>query len=218
MTKNQPPSPATRQQVFDVDLDYEIIRAVQAYVLLLNRHVYCSGLPSDIADAVDDGLFVAFCTHARNLLEFFYRKPDHNNYYAVATDYAQAGYVELDRTRPDVDRLYKQLCAQINHLTYSRTDKEKEKIGPQQRNELIDIILAEATRLALQLKSGYDKQRLRIDRLTNAAATKAAAIRIATPGLKAAADRSFIPTEPGFVNSTAPSDVGATFVTLMTNK
>jgi hypothetical protein len=232
MTKNQSPSPATRRQVFDVDLDYEIVRVVEAYGLLLNRHVYYSKLPLDIAEAVDDGLFVAFCTHARNLLEFFYRKPDHDSYYyAVATDYAKTGYEKLDRTRLDVDWLYKQLCAQINHLTYSRTDKEEEKIGPQQRKELINIILAEATRLAPQLKSDYEKQHLRINRLTEAAtattkapATKApttkapAAKTAASTGLKAAADRRFLLTEPEFVNSTAPSDVGATIVTLLRNK
>jgi hypothetical protein len=78
----------------------------------------------------------------------------------------------LTPANPDVDRLYKQLCAQINHLTSNRTDDSKKKIDTPEWKELTDIILREATRLAPQLKSGYDKQNLRIDDLLNAAAAK----------------------------------------------
>lgn len=56
---------------------------------LLRKPVYRSKLESDVAEAVDDALLVAFCTHARNLLEFFFRDPD-TNYYAAAMDYAKS--------------------------------------------------------------------------------------------------------------------------------
>jgi hypothetical protein len=72
MTKNQPPSDATRQEVFSVHLRYETLRLIEQYALLLNPNKYCSGLEPEVAKAVHDGLLVAFCSHARNLLEFFF--------------------------------------------------------------------------------------------------------------------------------------------------
>ena len=83
---------------------------------LLRKPVYRSKLESDVAEAVDDALLVAFCTHARNLLEFFFRDPD-TNYYAAAMDYANPNYEKLDLEKnPNAKTLYKQLCAQINHF------------------------------------------------------------------------------------------------------
>jgi len=204
---SQPPSAATLQEVFEKHVHYEILRLVQMYALLLKPAYRCK-LEPDVADAVDDGLLVAFCTHARNLLEFFFRERDRD--YALATDYAELGYVKLDRKRPDVDRLYGQLCAQINHLTYNRTDNDNKKIRPPQRKELIDIINEEATRLARKLKSGYDKQYLHLNRLADAAATK-----IEVGGLKPSTGFGFLPTEAEVVNSTAPSDVGGTILKLL---
>src|SRR5262245_55511803 len=224
MTNNQQPSEATQQEVFGVHLRYEIVRLIEQYALLLNPNEYCSGLKPVVAKTVHDGLLVAFCTHARNLLEFFFRKPDQKNYYyAVATDYGKSGYVNLDPANPDVDRLYKQLCAQINHLTYHRTDDSKKKIDTPEWKELIDIILSEAARLAPQLKSGYDKQHLRIDDLLNAAAAKKTETKRPKPtaqrtedkGLKPIADRSFLLTEAAGTTSVAPSNVGAIFLELL---
>jgi hypothetical protein len=160
-------STTTLQEVFDMHLHYEIIRLVDTYVLLL-KPVYRSGLTSDRAEAVDDGLIVAFCTHARNLLEFFFF---HEQGRAIATDYAEPDYVKPKK--PDVvGRLYGQLSAQINHLTYNRTDDDSKKIDIPERKELIDIIHKEVTRLAGKLKSGYDKQHLHLDSLDAASAMK----------------------------------------------
>jgi hypothetical protein len=91
---SQPPSVATLQEVIEVHLPYETIRLVEMYALL-RKPVYRSKLESDVAEAVDDALLVAFCTHARNLLEFFFHDPD-TNYYAAAMDYANPNYEKLD--------------------------------------------------------------------------------------------------------------------------
>ena len=172
--------------------------------------VYRSKLEPDVAEAVDDALLVAFCTHARNLLEFFFRDPD-KNYYAAAMDYAKPDYEKLDLEKnPNAKTLYKQLCAQINHLTYKRTDADNKKILPLQRKDLIDIIYEQATRLARKLKSDYDKQHLHLDRLADAAAAK-----IEAKGLRPTPERFFIPTETEVTNSTAPSDVGVNILKLL---
>jgi hypothetical protein len=220
MMNNQQPS---QQKVFEEHLPYEIIRLIQQYLLLLHRNEYRSGLKPDVEEAVHDGLLVGFCTHARNLLEFFFHDPGHRDH-AAATDYAAPGYVRLDRKRPDVDRLYKQLCAQINHLTYNRTDDDKKKIGPLEWKELIEIILSEATRLAPQLKSGYDNQHLHIDRLTEAAAKieakglKPIAARPEAKGLKPITEQPFFQTEPAGTTSVATDNVGVTFSILLKSK
>jgi hypothetical protein len=210
MTKNQPPSDATRQEVFSVHLRYETLRLIEQYALLLNPNKYCSGLEPEVAKAVHDGLLVAFCSHARNLLEFFFRVPDTNYYFAVATDYAKpSSYEKLDLTKdPDAFRLYKQLCAQINHLTYNRTDDSTKKIDIPECKELIGIMLREATRLASQLESGYDKQHLRIDDLLNAAAVN-------RRKMQAQADQPFLPTEIAGTTSTAPDNLNTVFVQLL---
>lgn len=206
---SQPPSVATLQEVIEVHLPYETIRLVEMYALL-RKPVYRSKLESDVAEAVDDALLVAFCTHARNLLEFFFRDPD-TNYYAAAMDYANPNYEKLDLEKnPNAKTLYKQPCAQINHLTYKRTDADNKKILPPQRKDLIDIIYEQATRLARKLKSDYDKQHLHLDRLADAAAAK-----IEAKGLRPAPERFFIPTETEVTNSTAPSDVGVNILRLL---
>src|SRR5262245_31596645 len=75
-------------------------------------------------------------------------------------DYADASYINLDPDRKDVETLYGKVCAQINHLTYDRTDDDSKKIGPLERKGLINLIRDEAFRLGKQLRAGYDKQHL----------------------------------------------------------
>jgi hypothetical protein len=207
-------STTTLQEVFDMHLHYEIIRLVDTYVLLL-KPVYRSGLTSDRAEAVDDGLIVAFRTHARNLLEFFFF---HEQGRAIATDYAEPDYVKPKK--PDVvGRLYGQLSAQINHLTYNRPDDDSKKIDIPERKELIDIIHKEVTRLAEKLKSGYDKQHLHLDSLAAASAMplfRPDDVKIKAEGLRPSSERvAFVPTEEAVTHSTGPITVGVTIVTLM---
>jgi hypothetical protein len=166
--KPSPPPAAVLQKVFEVHLPYEIVRLVEMYELLLEPGPYHSKLAPEMADTVDDALIVGFCTHARNILEFFFRTRLRS--YAIALDYANAEYRRLDPNKAEVKRLYGQLCTQINHLTYKRTDVTSEKIGPKERKELVDLIHDEAARLARHLKSGYNKQHLYLNRLAAAAA------------------------------------------------
>ena len=84
---------------------------------------------------------VAFCTHARNLLEFFFRDPD-TNYYAAAMDYANPNYEKLDlEENPKCeDAVQTAVCPNQSYA-------DNKKILPPQRKDLIDIIYEQATRL-----------------------------------------------------------------------
>jgi hypothetical protein len=135
---------------------YELSRFVAQYKLLREAKKYRPALDKADVEDVEDALIVSFCTHARNVLEFFFR-PDRTQYkYVLATDYADADYIRLDKKRPAIDRLYGQLCAQINHLCLDRTDKSHEKIGPKERDELCGIIHDEIERLLKHLQPGFD--------------------------------------------------------------
>jgi hypothetical protein len=193
-----PPSAGALREVFAKHIPYEIIRLVEMYWLLLQPAPYRSGLARGIAKTVDDALIVGFCTHARKLFEFLFRTRYRS--YALATDYAEPRYGKLDPKRADVKRLYGQLCAQINHLTYDRTDDDSKKIGPLERKKLVDIIYGEAVRLQKDLQPGYHKQHLHIDLL---AAT--AAMEIKVGAIEQSSAPSSIGGTTSITTSTTPS-------------
>jgi len=167
----------TMRHVFEVHVPYEIGRLVAMYRLLLDRNQYrpaalqgpAASETGRTAETLEDALIVGFCTHARNLLEFFYREA--GDHYAAAVDYADTTYQPLNEKIANVDRLKNKLNNQINHLTYMRTDETSEKIGPNERKEIIKLIGSEAVRLQPQLKPGYDAKCLLIDDLLAAAAS-----------------------------------------------
>lgn len=171
MTKTE----ETMREVFQIHLPYEIDRLIGIYELLADGKWYQT--VADPKGHLADALIVGFCTHARNLLEFFFHKE--GTYFAAALDYATKSDNETEsyerlnlEKEKDANKLYKQLCAQINHLTYERTDETSKKIGPKEREELVKLIHKEARRLSVALKPPYDAMReyLRLDKLANAAA------------------------------------------------
>jgi hypothetical protein len=160
---------------------------------------YRTKLANDISETVDDALIVGFCTHARNLLEFFFRKDRTKYNYGSATDYAEASYQRLNQEREDVTKLYGQLCAQINHLTYGRIDDNSEKIGPSERKDLADLIKDEAVRLERKLKPDYNRHYLHTDLLN-----RAAKMEIKAGAIGPSSQVSFITGNP-VTTSTPPS-------------
>jgi hypothetical protein len=197
-----PPSATALKQVFEEHLPYEIVRLVEIYHLLLTPAPYRTKLANNISETVDDALIVGFCTHARNLLEFFFRKDRTEYNYALATDYAEASYQRLNREREDVKKLYGQLCAQINHLTYGRTDDNSKKIGPSERKALVDLIKDEAVRLERKLKPDYNRHYLYTDLLN-----RAAKMEIKAGAIGPSSQVSFITENPAapVTTSTPPS-------------
>jgi hypothetical protein len=160
-----PKTDVSMREVFETHLPYELGRLVEMYELHLEPKRYRAGLACGTAKTLDDALIVAFCPHARNLLEFFYRTGDR----AAAAHYAN-GYTPLDKCRDDVKALTKRLNAQISHLSYERTDKDNEKIQPKKRQGLVVLIRKEADRLRKDLKKEYHPKYLQIDLLDKAAA------------------------------------------------
>jgi hypothetical protein len=204
-----PPAPthAVLTEVLEKHLCYEFIRFAEQHELLRNPEPYRAKLNAEDAKKIDDSLIVRFCTHARNLLEFFFRdKPTKFNY-ALAIDYAKTGYNRLDRNRSDVERLYGQLCAQINHLTTDRTDDATKKVGPVERDELVALIHAEAARLEKDLQPGFDKRYLAVAVLAQVkpSVIKAGAIGPSTQPVVS----STTPSLPS-VNTTGTPPVGYT--------
>ncbi len=170
MTKVLPPKPthAELSRILENHLYYEVVRFVSQFELLCVP-AYRAKVDADVAEAIDDALIVSFCSHARNLLEFFFREDRTKFNYTLATDYGSSSYKR--RNDPDAERLYGQLCAQINHLTNDRTDDGSKKIQAKERNELVVLIHDEVVRLEPHLsKAGFDSTYLAIDRLSKAKA------------------------------------------------
>lgn len=161
MTQQTASSPDELAEVLKNHIPYELGRLVATYKLMREPQ-YRNALEKNDAENVDDALIVSFCTHARNMLEFFHRK-DHRKWrYALAIDYAKPGYKSLERAGR-ADQLFQQLCAQINHLTYERTDKNSKKIGVAERDELIRIIHQEVKRLVTDLRPEFGSQYFMLD-------------------------------------------------------
>jgi len=176
------PTQAQLDKVFKEHLPYEIGRMAEAHRLLVNPGKYYqipdSPEAETIAKALKDAHIVSFCTHARNLLEFFPRKDyQGDNHYARAADFSKPSAAdpakpeyEIRKRAGRMEALYDQLCAQVNHLTYDRTDEDSKKIGEGERKELIDIIYGEVLRLARSLdESRYHKLYLGFEELAEAA-------------------------------------------------
>src|SRR5882724_2005327 len=74
--------PDCMQKVFKTHLYYEIGRLLEMYKLLLEPKRY-AGLSAELVRTLDDALIVGFCTHARNLMEFFFRTRNNSHEYAI---------------------------------------------------------------------------------------------------------------------------------------
>ena len=119
-------TPETTMRIFKEHIHYEIGRLVDMYLLLLKPE-YAADLTAQIAKTLEDALIVGYCTHARNLLEFFYRQSGKDE--PASVNYAHAPpYEPLNRYRKDVDALLNKLNNQINHISYERKEETSEKI------------------------------------------------------------------------------------------
>jgi hypothetical protein len=65
-------------------------------------------------------------------------------------------------------RLKGKLNSQISHLTYARTEDPNEKIGSQDRKELVKRIYDELVRWSNHLKPSYDANKLNLTTLETA--------------------------------------------------
>lgn len=98
---------------------------------------------------VNNALIESFCVHARQLLEFLNNKQG-----APVADFVNANFQLQHITKLDND-LVQKLNTQIAHITYRRTDQQKNKINQADRKTLLDEIIAEMRNVANNLKPEF---------------------------------------------------------------
>jgi hypothetical protein len=150
MSKNLKHSPEGLKEAFGHHLFYEIdmLRATSA----------CLASPS-FRQIVVNALIESFCIHARNLIEFFDQKSgtpgSAGSDYVGAKHFTTKDYVCWTGGEPS-NELRARLNRQVSHLTYQRTVKNAEKIGPNERNELLTLIERELIHFQNHLRAPYD--------------------------------------------------------------
>jgi hypothetical protein len=160
-----PKTRETMQLMFDEHVRYEIDHLRGMYRLLVEPDTYNEQLPDLDRKMIDDALIVAFCIHAKNLVEFLSDTP--RNDHARAEDYADGYWWKLSHGTMAYE-LKGKVNNQISHLTYARADDPNEKIGAQERKELVDLIYDQLNRWSKHLKTGYDANRLNLEPLATA--------------------------------------------------
>jgi hypothetical protein len=92
----------------------------------------------------------SFCIHARNLIDFLGGKLNDDGKYAAASHFAD-GY----SVQEVPGKLYGKLSEQIVHITYNRSDNDEEKLGPDDRKRLFELIDKEIQIFIRRLKEQY---------------------------------------------------------------
>jgi hypothetical protein len=154
--------------MFDEHFRYELGRLAEMYRLMAQPDLFnFESIPTEHRPTIEDALIVAFCSHARNLIEFFEKSP--NDYKGCAKDFAKDKFMPLkieQRTR--LHKLRGMLNNQINHLTYDRTNNSDEKIKAPERKELFEGIHDEVVRWNAVLKPEYADFPINTDSLAEA--------------------------------------------------
>jgi hypothetical protein len=101
-------------------------------------------------------LFIeGFALHARNLIDFFWDDLPLNAKDAVARHFTDELYSPFNGINPKSNGVYAKINKQISHVTYDRTDNEKEKLGQQDREILLDMIEKEIYNFACHVRPPY---------------------------------------------------------------
>jgi hypothetical protein len=111
---------------------------------------------------IANSLIECFCIHARNLIDFFYEDKPDNAKDAVARHFTdRSSYCPFAGKSPKepgaLGRLYAKVNKQITHITYDRTDIDTEKIGPEDRRDLRDLIENEINNFRDHIRTPYTK-------------------------------------------------------------
>jgi hypothetical protein len=131
-----------RKKYFEEHLWYEIWMLGETYKLL-----NLSKVP--ISEVVGNALIESFCVHARVLIEFF-EKSQGADYYTTVPYVRSKKYKKLNR----------QINNQISHVIgEGRSDRASEKIGPDERKELIDLLGADIAIFKKTLRASCDQWR-----------------------------------------------------------
>jgi hypothetical protein len=131
-----------RKKYFEEHLWYEIWMLGETYKLL-------NLLKVPMSEVVGNALIESFCVHARVLIEFF-DKSQGADYYTTVPYVRSKKYKKLNR----------QINNQISHVVdEGRSDRASDKIGPDERKELIDLLGADIAVFKKTLKTSYGQWR-----------------------------------------------------------
>jgi hypothetical protein len=106
--------------------------------------------------ALLNAIIESFCVHARNLIDFFDEKsatPGQSNFVG-AKHFCSDEYKPWSRGSPSTD-LRGRLNKQISHISYERTSRNQEKVGPKEQLELVRLIEGELEIFAKFLRKPY---------------------------------------------------------------
>lgn len=132
-----------RKEYFEKHVWYEIWMLGETYKLLDLRAVPLSDV------VIGNALIESFCTHARLLIEFFDKSRG-------ADFYTTVPYVRSKK----YDKLKRQINNQISHVVdEGRSEEISDKMGPDERKELIDLLGSDIATFKQYLKPPHDQWR-----------------------------------------------------------
>jgi hypothetical protein len=99
---------------------------------------------------VINALIESFCTHARNLNEFFLERSGWRDS-LKASAFTDVAYKPPRRTKRRI-ALFDKINQQITHLTVKRTSNVRQKIGPRYRDEMYKTLYADLLKFNRHLR------------------------------------------------------------------
>lgn len=134
-------------EIAEEHLPYEI--GMLVFSARVFQTMKSDGSVPDIEAALRNALITAFCTHARNLIDFLESKRKGARARKMANDYKPFANGKIDK------RLTKKLEDQISHLSFGRTSDPNEKINGRDRTALLRAIVTELIAFRPHLRREY---------------------------------------------------------------
>jgi hypothetical protein len=96
-----------------------------------------------------------FALHARNLIDFFWKNLPPKAKDAVGRHFTDESYSPFNDVDPTRNDGYAKINKQISHVTYDRVDKNEDKLGPEDRKMLFDMIESEIQNFTNHVRAPY---------------------------------------------------------------
>lgn len=146
-----------KQKMISEHLEYEIYMLNYTDTILRNSSILM------LHECIRNALIESFCTHARNLIEFFRNsttearlgKPAGSKHF-TGKGYSSLHTEKFKDTIGELSALYNQLSDDSAHLSYARTIGQK-KIEAAERELLRKLIIEEVEEFRKHLKDEYKR-------------------------------------------------------------
>jgi hypothetical protein len=140
-----------------MDKRNEIISVRVPYEIKMMKYTYEQLQSPALNSPADWVLIECFCLHVRNLIDFFWKDEPLNSKNAVARHFTHATdqcYSPFAGICPKKG-IYGKINKQIAHVTYDSTEIEAEKIGPDDRKTLYDLVVKEIHNFRQHIRPRY---------------------------------------------------------------